>query len=162
ERRSANVMCDGARRTRALLSSGFSIPVVRAAERTLDGASAIAARRMEQREWDIRFLGSAALLHQIAQLAGDLMNRYRRLLNAQRPFGRGFGGARDTGNIARDFARALGCFLHVAPDLSGSDRLLLDGRGNGVRNIVDLRNDSADFADRLHRVVRIGLYRSDL
>jgi len=69
-----------------------------------------------------------------------------------------FGHCRDA---LGDLGAAFGRFRDVLRDLRGRRRLLLDGTGDGILEIIDLTNDLADLANGLNRVFRIRLDRLD-
>jgi hypothetical protein len=63
----------------------------------------------------------------------------------------------DTGDVLGYFCRNSSSLGNMAGNVSGRRRLVLNGCRNGVREIVDLVNDRADFGNSLDGAVRVGL-----
>ena len=75
----------------------------------------------------------------------------------------GFGcGLADSVDVLRHLLAAPCGLIHVSADLLGRGGLLLHGRGNGSRDLVDLGDGLANPMQRRDRAIGLLLHRSDL
>src|SRR5262249_27806478 len=76
--------------------------------------------------------------------------------------GRNAGGLGDAGDAVGNFTAALGRRGNVPADLAGRGRLLLDGAGNRVLDVVDLVDDLADPGNGFDSALGVALDGLDL